>query len=483
MFARHFFMVCLPFCIQACTEYTVERPTGQSNGGPVVNADPNPVLFGDLPSGERSTRSFTVSNGGNATLRVDTVTIEGAKSFSVMSPVVSGDLLPDESFDVLVQYTSNGKSHDGVARIYSNDPSSPSYDVGLVSASDYCHIEADPPSYDFGTVMLGQAEQTTIALTNAGTAPCTITGLSVEDGQFTVTPAKKVPFSMAPGVSTQVDVLYLPDTEDPVETNLEVVSNAFDSPTLVGLSSDGPGSRPIAICSVDPDQISLHTGSTATWIGAESYDPSGLDITSYDWRLISIPAGSTATMPSGSGPNRSGFYPDLVGTYMGQLVVTNEDGFSSAPCTATLDGVTLQDLWIEMYWTHALDDMDLHLVRPVSDAEGSLRTRNDCYFSDCIDADLDWGAHGESADDPSLDLDDINGVGPENINVESPEDGVFTVYVHDYPESVYDGENDVTVTVYIGGVAVWTATRNVDAEGFFEPYCEIDWPSGRVTSL
>ncbi|MDP6933452.1 MAG: hypothetical protein QGG40_11080 [Myxococcota bacterium] len=237
---------------------------------------------------------------------------------------------------------------------------------------------------------------------------------------------------------------------------------------------------PIAVCEVSPNPVAPPFESAA-WVGVDSYDPNDEAITDYEWTLLTIPSGSTATMPSG-GANRTGFVPDLAGDYVGQLVVTNESGVQSDPCEATLESIPAEDLWVEMYWETDGDDMDLHLLAP----GGSIESNSDCYFMNCVDygwGTLDWGTSGDSTDDPTLDLDDITGTGPENINIESPEEDVYTVVVHDYPGSSYTPDNDVTINVYLNGSMVWTDTRAISGEDTYTVFAEIDWGAGTVTSM
>jgi len=233
---------------------------------------------------------------------------------------------------------------------------------------------------------------------------------------------------------------------------------------------------PVAVCKVTPNPVTPPF-ETATWDGSNSYDPEGRTLTTFDWSLTSIPQGSAAIMPVGHDV-RSNFEPDLAGDYVAQLVVKTGDGTESEPCTVTLESIPAEDLWIEMFWTHSGDDMDLHLL----DEGGSLTSNRDCYYANCVSGGLNWGSSADY-DDPSLDLDDIPGTGPENINIAAPEDKEYTIYVHDYPGSSYSSTNPVTVNVYLNGEMVWSDTRPISGENDYVPFAVVDWSAGVVTAL
>jgi len=264
-------------------------------------------------------------------------------------------------------------------------------------------------------------------------------------------------------ISAQVDPPDLVDTAVPVV------------PTPPPIAADAP----IAVCSVSPNPITPPF-EQATFDGSASYDPAGLAIVDYNWVLSEKPQGSSVDMPGGNAI-RSGFMPDQAGLYVGRLVVTNEAGVASEACEAELEAIPAQDLWVEMFWTVGGDDMDLHLLAP----GGAPRTGNDCYYANCKGANgLPWGQAGP-IDNPRLDIDDIPGTGPENINIDQPDasGGGFTVMVHDYPGSTMQGPNDVTVNVYLNGQLTWTDTRTISGENSDNYFAQIDWNAGTVTGL
>ena len=352
-------------------------------------------------------------------------------------------------------------------------------------------IEVLPNPVDFGVVPVGEESSQVLTLSSIGDATLNVTAMQIGAGRETFSLVEPRNGTYEPDTSTELVVTYRSDGSE-TTGELQILSNDPADPNLVvpllahsDLHEDTgdsgveppPLSQPVAVCSVDPNEV-LAIHESADWVGNSSYDPDGGSIVNYSWTLYSAPAGATAIMPGGTA-NRRGFTPDVAGEYVGELIVTDSDGLVSEPCYATLTATAGDGLWVEMFWTNSGDDMDLHLL----DDGGIIATDTDCYYANCTWGGLDWGVRGSPVDDPILDLDDIPGTGPENINIDNPDRGTFMVIVHDYPGSAYIGRNDVTVNVYFAGRLVWTDTRNINSEGCYEPFVEVTVPGGATTDL
>gem|GEM_PF-1751894 len=259
------------------------------------------------------------------------------------------------------------------------------------------------------------------------------------------------------------------------------------------------GPNPQAICTANPPTTTPPFGVT-TFDGSGSTDDG--NIVSYEWTLIDYPVGSAELLVT---PNSSTteLVTDLAGTYTAELIVTDNDGLTGS-CQVSVESIPEDDLRVEMFWTEAGDDMDLHLLPPgYWDQHGcniyssySLRSEV-CYFSNCRAGsnnlnNVDWTITRDSVnnvgydDDPYLDLEDVSGVGPENINIEAPEvtSNEYVVVVHDYSGT---GDptisNSVTVNVYLDGVLVDTATKGISGEDTYQTFFAIDYAAGTVTGM
>lgn len=227
-----------------------------------------------------------------------------------------------------------------------------------------------------------------------------------------------------------------------------------------GLSSecevlvDATPSGPDAICPAETCTVPLNT-ITLTGSGVDDGTVVG-----YHWELTTRPEGSSCDPPSPASSPTSEFTPDVAGTYRITLTVTDDEG-NTGSCTFDVVAVPSEGLRVEMFWNPPdrscvypasppscdASDVDLHLLHPWATRWFS---ELDCYYANCnasAGAILSWDAPGRE-DDPRLDLDDVDGYGPENINIDEPVAGhEYTVGVHYYwAES--SGDAHVYVKIY-----------------------------------
>lgn len=312
----------------------------------------------------------------------------------------------------------------------------------------------DASAVDFGYVPTGESAEALLELTSIGSGTLTIDALTISNPAFTL--EDSYPRSLDPGESATLTVRFTP-TEPIVYTGtLEVVSD-----DRLPLSAELQGSAdptPIAVCeTLEPHVL---VGTAAYFFGDRSASPTG-DTLTWSWSLLSAPAGSVATLAA-SGAEAS-LLADVLGEFVVGLTVTDTTGRSSA-CTTSVSATEVPfvpGLSFELTWEHAGDDFDLHLVRN----DGELLSNDDCYYMTCTSG-LDWGVRGDYSDNPELVQDDIVGTGPEQIVLESPSDERYTLYVHDYPGSIYNFTNPGVVRVFWDNVLLAERTVNPEEDDY-----------------
>lgn len=460
-----------PLLMFGCVESELKEITKPRDGQPYLVVDPIEVDFGLVQPMTTVSDVVTLRNEGEEAVEILSLSLEGA-GFTAASAAPLGWLAPGDEAEFWVDYTPVFVEDNGWITIESSDSAADEVLVPLFGQGAYPLLVIDPPLVDFGWIAPETSMDSGVTLRNAGLADLTVTQTLVVGADFSAPTPPSVPFVLGPGEEQWVDLTYAPLALGEHSGSLWVES---DTPAgtaqaqLIGGSSD----KPIAVCYADPAELAPLREST-NWIGEESYDPGGAIINEYNWVLIDAPTGATATMPTGSSssPNRLYFRPDLAGVYTAQLTVYNEFGRASDPCVTSIEAIPQESLWIEMWWQYPGDDMDLHLVAP----GGGLESNNDCYYMNCVGGGwLDWGTIGNPDDDPSLDIDDIPGTGPENINIYEPADGTFQVYVHDFPSSIYTAANEVTMRIYVGGVLEYEDTKTISGEDTYTHFATVEW--------
>lgn len=210
---------------------------------------------------------------------------------------------------------------------------------------------------------------------------------------------------------------------------------------------------------------------------------------------------------------------NIAGEYGFKLVVTDKAGNKNcADANQTIVVIPNQAIHIELLWDtpgdqdkfdkglEAGSDMDLHLSHQTATKSKVCKDplemcgNKACKCQQDLDKDgqpdpwfnspfdtywfnpaPNWGSSDPSIDDnPSLDLDDTDGWGPENMNLNNPQTNhVYSVGVH-YWDAHGFGDSVANVRIYILGKLVADMFSVTMKQCDFWWVKQIDWPSGQL---
>ena len=260
---------------------------------------------------------------------------------------------------------------------------------------------------------------------------------------------------------------------------------------LIGEGSDNACPTALAEAKIEGSSRTKTTINTLplekiVFDGSKSSDPDG-SIDRYEWSIIERPEDSTARLTPNANAPKPKLFLDLAGTYKIELVVYDDKGAASCGDQAivTLKAVPQEDIHVQLVWDTPGDgdqtdtsgaDLDLHYLSPK--ATEWNKSPYDIFWHN---KEADWGQANDPTDDPSLDIDDTDGAGPENVNHNNPEPGLnYTVGVYYYDDHGF-GPSYATVRIYING-ALKEEYKNKFMSGTFDFWkvALIQWPTGVI---
>ncbi|MCK6573171.1 choice-of-anchor D domain-containing protein [Myxococcota bacterium] len=492
---------------------------------PEITVAPTEIDFDRVAVGTTTDpRDVVVTNIGQEVLTIEDVRLSGVGFLVALGETDitggAGDLLadpdgdgtpglsPDRSFTLKVSFRSEVESPaEGVLAILSNDPESPTVNVSLEANGASPCIRVSPQGDDglaFGGVPIDGRAERAITIESCGLQPLRIDSIAMSDDTAEAIslveasvpqlpalmpamtegqplPNRSIKLQCSPADASAYGGWIVVKSNDPARPEVKV------KVTCLGVLNACP--RP----AVDNDEFRVAPLETILLDGGASVDddgPGGKPV-KYRWMVMG-PAGSSARAVERIGPDPQAPYEgstpdneetptarlfvDVVGTYTVQLYVEDNLGqvAPSENCPEPVATITIiaesdEDIHVEMSWTTPGDpnetdtagsDVDLHMLHPRGQRWSSAPL--DCYYAN---PSPDWGVQGDPSDNPALELDDINGAGPENITLDNPEDtealgAPYRVGVDYYREESLQsfdgyGPSYVTVRIYLGGVLAW----------------------------
>lgn len=233
--------------------------TGSDTGGGSVgglSVDRTTIDFGSVSPGSDASEALVLTNGTDATLRVD-ASLVGDAVFSLSDADVA--LAPGGDSVLTVTFAPSGVMSYGASLGLALEDGS-SLDVALVgtggdggaddtgSGSGAGLVEVSPSSHDLGRVDLGASASYTFTVENNGSDDVVVDSVGTSDAAFVVSGGTlAAPQVLSPGASKTVEVTFWPTAERTYSASL--VLHTDQTPAEVSAALTGTGTDACSICS------------------------------------------------------------------------------------------------------------------------------------------------------------------------------------------------------------------------------------------
>ncbi|MCA9516567.1 MAG: choice-of-anchor D domain-containing protein [Myxococcales bacterium] len=509
-------------------------------GRPVMQVTPAQADMGNVSQGRTGDLPLSIVNQGTLPLVIDRFTLSGHPAlgvtlgddtWDVSAETVAGVTLPTPltiaggttAIATLHFSPTTPEAASGTLTLFSNDPTLPGGKAVPISANvgGPC-LEIAPSRVDFGGKLVGTSATVELTLTSCGDKPLSISEIGLAaggsdeytlaletlpglDGGGAVTEltTDDAPVVLAPNATAKLRVVYVPADVSPLDAGgqpvrdtatLHLVSNSFYAERdldVRGFGTDTP--CPTAVIRVDEGEEVIPQ-TTLHLKGNGSVAQGGGTIAEWLWEVEQPDGSVSLLLPAATAANPT-FEANVAGTYLFRLVVTDSSGLASCvPAEETVQVIPDEELHIELLWETPKDedltdtkgsDLDLHFTDPRADTGHDVDGdgADDAFFDEVFDCFYfhktpNWGGADAS---PTLDRDDTDGAGPENINLHTPENGkTYTLGVHYFDDHDMDAAF-AEVRVYIHGQLAWSDAGVELAQADMWTVGTLTWPAETLT--
>ena len=481
-------------------EEPLKVPVRTLGNEPEFFAEPPVVRFQRIQPGQNADQVVRITNVGSGPMRIfEEPVFDGGSDFRIEVPSRSYplDLLPydtvlanespqDYYLEIDVVYAPLGDGEDtGNIQVKTNDVDEPgqtsrTHEIDVRADADSACIAVDSRTRNFGQVPIGEVARDLVTVSNCGSQPLEIDGVFLVDehgvynlelgpwdqtGDGTVDGTVTIP----PEESDSFFIRFAPVEEGTRRGDVVIASNDPFQPELnldlVARGAEGSCPTAVATAQVRGTPMQPSTNITATPLdyvildGSGSEDPDG-EVVDWQWEVLERPPGININLePTQDDPNnqdqsRREFQPLTAGIYRIGLNVIDDSGFRSCEqAEVMITAIPDQSIHIELTWTNPEDpdetddfgsDVDLHLTK-MGPGQWFEAPYSIFYLNPNQSEDPIW-----NPEDPSLDIDVRDGLGPENITMRTPDDCQwYAVGVHYFQKAF--GTAYATVRIYING--------------------------------
>ena len=469
----------------------------------VVPSAEEKLIFGQTDVGAIATESVFISNTGDLPLEVASISIVAPNSFTYK---VQGTLPKTlavgarETIQVDVRFapTMSGKQ-DATLVIQSNDPEHPEYRLPIIANSDTPCMKIAPTIVEFASVTVDMSRTIPVKITSCSNVPLVVSEVIPASANSTITAVLKDPGKeLRKDEYTTVDVTFSPKSEGGAIAYFTVLNNDPMQPnatlTAIGTGSTNQCPKAVAQARLSSSSnwaksLDLAPLDTVILDGSLSSDKESKTLT-YQWEIVNAPKDSTAKLATDG--DKASFFLDLAGSYEFCLEVTDTEGAPSCnrDCV-TVTATPRKTIHVQLVWNTPGDktpgdsdgtDVDLHVMSfpgkwgDVGDS--TKKNGTDVFFENPKPI---WTA-GENgtvlpiSEEPTLDIDDKDGEGPENINLDKPNPcRWYAIGVHYFDERAF-GPSWATVRVYVNGKMIFEKPKiQLPTDKFFKHVAWMFW--------
>lgn len=210
--------------------------SGAVQDGGVLAVDPAAAEFGDVDQGAAADLALTLTNTGDAPLRLDDVTVEGEAFTVVDRPDARIPVAGTATLTVRFAPTVHGPAA-GTLVLAGSAENAP-VEVPLAGNAVAAVMELSPVEHDYGDVGVGCSRTVPLKVSNRGDGWLAITAVSLESanpeafvtdlGAETLGP---LPWSVEPAGSTHFQVTFAPGSVGRATATITVTGNDPAAPT------------------------------------------------------------------------------------------------------------------------------------------------------------------------------------------------------------------------------------------------------------